>query len=171
MLQLIERFLNQPVLSLRTGGQIATATTPIINPNNLKIVGFYCKSNRERQPTVLLSQDIRQITGDGYIVNDHEVLTNPADLVRLKDVLSWDFELYDKPVYTISGDHVGKIGDYAVDPESLYIVKLYVEQSLMKSFTGGKLVVDRTQINEITPKRVIIEDLLNPATAPELAGL
>lgn len=170
MLQLSEQFIDRPVLSLRTGTPVASTTAPIINPNNLKIVGFYCKVNRQRLPQVLLAQDIRQFSSDGYIVNDHDVLTDPDDLVRLKDVLSWQFELHDKPVYTLSGQHLGKIGNYAVDPESLYIIKLYVEQSLVKSFTGGALVIDRNQINEITPKKVIVEDLLSTAPAAELAS-
>jgi hypothetical protein len=41
----------------------------------------------------------------------------------------------------------------------MYIQKLYVSQPLFKSLTGGSLSVDRTQINEITNRRIIINDL------------
>jgi hypothetical protein len=41
MLITIERILNQPIMSLQTGQPLAKIDTPIVNPNNLKIVAFY----------------------------------------------------------------------------------------------------------------------------------
>jgi hypothetical protein len=54
----------------------------------------------------------------------------------------------------------------------MYIQKIYVAQSLLKSFTGGSLSIDRSQINEVTPKRIIINELLKgtPAAAPAAAA-
>jgi hypothetical protein len=53
----------------------------------------------------------------------------------------------------------------------MYIQKIYITQSVFKSFTGGNLSVDRSQINEITPKRIIINDLAGkvPARAGAIA--
>ena len=73
-----------------------------------------------------------------------------------------------KQVVTISKVKVGKVSDYATETETMFIQKIYVSQSILKSFTGGSLSVDRTQVNEITPNRIIINDLLKgaPAAAP-----
>lgn len=171
MLQLSEAVLNKPVMSLRTGAPVAQVVSPIINPNNLKIEGFYCKDTAENKHLVLLYQDIRDILPQGIVVNDYDVLAEPDDLVRLKNILEIDFELMGKPVETISRDKVGKVTDYAFESATMYIQKLYVSQSLLKSLTGGNLSVDRNQIQEITPKRVIINDLLGtaPAGAPAAA--
>jgi hypothetical protein len=53
----------------------------------------------------------------------------------------------------------------------MIIMKLYAHQPLFKSLTGGTLSIDRNQIHEITPKRIIINELLKtaPATAPSVA--
>jgi sporulation protein YlmC with PRC-barrel domain len=168
MLQLSTRLLNKSVLSLRTGSPIATITDPIINPDNLKIEGFYCQDRFDKQQLVLLFQDIRDILPQGYVVNDHDVLAEPDELVRLQKVIESDFDLIGKPVVTLSKEKVGKVSDYAAETETMYIQKIYVAQSILKSFTGGSLSIDRSQINEITPKRIIINDLLKnaPATAP-----
>lgn len=160
MLILGNALTNRPVLSLRTGGQIATAERPIINPNNLKIEGFYCKTNTGDQNPILLSQDIRDLSNEGFVVNDHGALSEPGELVRLKEILDINFALLGKPVQTISRDKVGKVNDFAADSVSLFIQKLYVGQPMIKSFTGGSLSVDRTQIHEITSSRIIINDLL-----------
>ena len=39
----------------------------------------------------------------------------------------------------------------------MFIQKIYASQSLVKSFAGGNLSIDRSQIVEVTNKRVVIE--------------
>ena len=170
MLQLSGMIVGKPVLSLRTGRPVAVITQPIINPNNLKIEGFYVLDNRDKSELILLVQDIREIISKGFVVNDHGVLAEAEDLVRLKDILALNFVLDGKPVDTTGGKRIGKLIDYAVDGSSMYIQKLYVGQSLLKSFTGGQLSVDRSQIHEITMKRIIINDPLEKGAVPVAAA-
>jgi sporulation protein YlmC with PRC-barrel domain len=169
MLKLCSFFLNRPVLSLRASGAVATATRPVINPNNLKIEGFYCTTS-QKENLILLCQDIRETLPDGCVIDDFERLAEPEDLVRLKDILALDFDLIGKQVVTIDKHKVGKVSDYAVDTSSMYIQKIYSSQSILKSLTGGSLSIDRSQVQETTPQKVIISELQpkNPlaATAP-----
>lgn len=166
MLQLSAALLNKNIMSLRTGQPIASITAAIFNPNNLKIEGFYCQDRYDKSELVLLYQDIREVLPMGYVVNDHEVLVDPTELVRLKEVLEINYELIGKPVQTIGKHKVGKVSDFATETETMYVQKLYVSQSIFKSLTGGSLSIDRTQINEITPKRIIINELTKTAPAP-----
>jgi len=160
-------------MSLRTGGQVAITTGAIINPNNLKIEGFYCQdmANKKKQ-LVLVYQDIRDVIAKGIVVNDQEVLVEPDELVRLKDLMNLKFELMGKPVVTVSKERLGKVNDYAAETTTMFVQKLYVGQSLLKSLTGGSLSVDRTQIVEITNRKIVIQDILQgisaiaPASAP-----
>lgn len=174
MLKLSAALLDQPIMSLRTGAAVGASQAAIINPNNLKIEGFYSSDRFSKDRLVLLTQDIRDITKQGMIVDDHDVLTKPDELIRLKSILELDFTLIDKPVYTVSKHKVGKITDYAADEATLYIQKIYVGQSLIKSLSTGQLSIDRTQIVEITNRRVVIKDLEQsvkggiPATAPAI---
>jgi sporulation protein YlmC with PRC-barrel domain len=170
MLQLSSSLIGRPVMSLRTGTAVAATVRSIINPDNLKIEGFYCDDGSGKN-VVLLSQDIRDIIPNGLVVNDHDVLSEPGELVRLKQILDYNFTLEGKPVVTVSKQKVGKVGDYATDTASMYIQKLYITQSVFKSFSGGSLSIDRTQINEITPRAIIINDLESkiPARAGAIA--
>ncbi len=162
MLQLSSTLANKAVLSLRTGGQVATATEPIINPNNLKIEGFYCDDRFEKKQLILLTQDIRDRMGHGFVVNDHEVLVDPAELIRLQPVLKLKFALIGKPVVTVNKRRLGKVNDFAIDDEAMYVQKIYVGQSIIKSFTGGNLSVDRGQIVEITDRKIVVQEPLKP---------
>lgn len=171
MLQLSASLLNKSILSLRTGMPIATITGAVINPNNLKVEGFYCEDRFDKKQLIMLYQDIRELLPQGYVVNDHDVLVEASELVRLKDVLELNFEIIGKPVETISKQKVGKVSDFATETETMFVQKLYVSQSILKSFTGGSLSVDRNQINEITPRRIIINELTKTAPAPAAAAI
>jgi uncharacterized protein YrrD len=171
MLQLSTNILDKSVLSLRAGTPIATVIAPIINPNNFKLEGFYCEDRFNKARLVLLWQDVRDVTKQGYIVNDHDVLTDPKELVRLKEVLNLKYDIMNQPVVTTSKEKVGKVSDYAVETSSMYIQKIYVSQSILKSFTGGSLSIDRSQIYEVTQKKIIINELTkkSPLQAPAAA--
>lgn len=169
MLQLSGALLNRPVLSLRTGTRVATTTQAIINPNNLKVEGFYCQDSMQRKKVlVLLYQDIRDLIPQGLVVNDHDTLVEPSELVRLQDILQLSFLLIGKQVVTISGEKLGKVADYATETTTMYVQKLYVTQSLLKHLTDGNLGIDRTQIVEITNRKIVVQDILG--TVPAHAG-
>jgi len=172
MLQLSTTLLHKSVLSLRTGQPVAIVKAAIFNPKNLKIEGFYCEDSIDHRRLILLYQDIRELIPEGFVVNDHDVLAEPDELIRLKDIIALQFELIGKRVQTISKERVGKVSDYAVETETMYVQKIYVVQSILKSLTGGSLSIDRTQINEITNKSIIINDLLQDSavTAPAAAA-
>ena len=103
MLILSKSLIDQPILSLQTGGQLAVTTGIIVNPNNLKIEGFYCQDrfSKSKNLPILLSQEIRDIVPQGIVVDDHEALTDPEELIRLKDILEIKFDVLGKIVVTI----------------------------------------------------------------------
>lgn len=174
MLKLYESTPGINVLSLRTGGPVGIVTAPVINPNNLYIEGWFIKETRTNDQLILLSNDIRDVLPQGFAVNDQEVMTRPEELIRLKDILELNFMLLNLKVSSESGKSYGKINDYAYETKNFFIQKLYVGQSLVKNFSGGSLSVDRSQIIEVTNKRVVIEDPTensrSRAVSPSLAG-
>lgn len=164
MLKLSESLLNRPIMSLRTGQQVATTTSAIINPNNLKIEGFYCTDRFKHHELVLLYQDIRDVIPQGLVINEHDVLAEPEDLVRLKDLMDLGFELLGKQVVTLSKQRLGKVTDFATEIETMYVQKIYVSQGILKGLTRGNLGIERGQINEITDKKIIVNDPLDGGT-------
>ncbi len=172
---LSKTLLGRPVMSLRTGSRVATTVRPIINPNNLKIEGFYCQDSIDpKLELILVERDIREIIPAGIVVNDHDVLAEPEDLIRLKKILKIDFELFNKPVVSDKKRKLGKVSDFSTELPTLYIQKLYVSQPLIKTLTGGNIGVDRGQIIEITNRKIIVQDPLKlvrtAAPSPAIAN-
>ena len=158
MLKLNESFKFVDVLSLRVGSPIARVVAPIINPNNLYIEGWHVIDNRNGERLILLSKDIRDVIDKGIVVNDHEDLGQAGELIRLKDMLKLKFDLVGLKVTSESKKNYGKVTDFAFETTSFFIQKIYTAQPLIKNFSGGSLSIDRSQILEITTKRIIIED-------------
>jgi len=168
MLMLSKSLLNRPVVSLRDGGRIATADVPVINPHNLKIMGWWCKS-AGGQELVLLAEDVREVTTSGLAVNDEEALSSPDDLVRHKEILDIKFQLMDKVVRT-KRQKLGKVSDYSYN-DGMFVQKLYVAKPLRKVFTTeDTLIIDRTQILEVTDRYILVRDTEVQAGAEEFAG-
>ncbi len=157
MLKLYESFQSVSVLSLRIGGPVARVVSPIINPNNLYIEGWHVVDNRSGEDLILLSQEIRDVMSQGLVINDVDALSPIEDLVRLQKILDLDFELLKLKVQSQSGKRYGKVSDFAFETQNFFVQKLYVAPSL-RAFSGGTLSVDRSQIIEITNRRIIIED-------------
>ena len=168
MLKLSSSLLNRPVMSLRAGAQIGVAIEPIINPHNLKILGWWCTSVSGKK-MVLLSEDVREAMPEGLAVNDDDALSEPADLVRHKEILDIRFQLMNKLVRT-KRQKLGKVSDYSFN-DGLFVQKLYVARPLHKVFTSeDTLIIDREQILEVTDKYILVRDTEIKATAEEFAG-
>lgn len=168
MMMLSKSLLNRPVMSLRSGEQIAVAEEPVINPHNLKILGWWCQTTGG-QNMVLLAEDVRELMTNGLAVNDEEDLSSPEDLVRHKEILDIRFQLMDKPVRT-KRHKIGKVSDYSYN-DGMFVQKLYVVKPLRKVFTTeDTLIIDRTQILEVTDHYILVRDTEIRATADELAG-
>lgn len=170
MLLLSPKLKNQPVLSLRTGSKVAEALGPLINPDNLIVIGFLCRDNFTGEELVMLNQDIREHINRGFVVNDHEVLARPDDLVRFERLLDIKYDLIGKTVVSDQGRKLGKVSDYAVESKSFYIKKIYVAPRLLKSLTGSSLSIDRRQVIEVTDKKIVVKDADVKEEAPELSA-
>lgn len=175
MLYLSIKLSGLPLLSIRNSGQIGMVLEPIINPHNLHIDGFYCQTPHSKNRLILLDIDIREFTLTGIIVDGHNNLSEPEDLIRLKPVLDLNFHLIDKPVL-VGKKRIGKVAEYAIEKESLFIQKLYVQPPVWQSINQSQLTIDRASVLEVTDTHIVIsgpeerETSKKTATAPKFSA-
>lgn len=157
MLLLRDRLLDVPIMSLQTGTRVGAAMAHIIDPRRLTIVAFYCEGPLiDYSPAILHVSDIREFSSIGFIVDSADNVMPQDDLVRLKEILEFKFELIGKQVVESGGRKLGKVANYTVDSESFFIVKLHVQPGLLRSFAQTELIIDRTQIVEINDKHIVV---------------
>jgi uncharacterized protein YrrD len=156
MLLLSSRLQNIPLISVRSGAHVGIVLSPIVNPHNLHIDAFWCETVHSKTRKVLLDMDIRDFSIKGMLIDDHLSLSDPEELVRLHSVLELNYSIEGKTV--IASKHkLGKVADYAVDLDGLFVQKLYVQPPLWKSsLAGNKLTFDRTSVLEVTDTHIIV---------------
>lgn len=157
MLVLRDRLIGLPIMSLQTGTRLGLTSTPIIDPRRLHILAFYCEGpGIDFQPAILHTSDVREFSDIGLIINDSDDIMRPDDLVRLKEVLDFQFNLEGMRVVDDHGQKLGKVVNFATDISSFYVIKLHVQPSLFQSFGAAERLIDRTQIVSITDDKIVV---------------
>lgn len=149
---------DTPVMSLHTGGKIASLDSPVIDPTNLSIIAYRLKDTpQKKNPTFLLIADIREMSSLGVIVDNADDLVELGDVIKLDELYKLGFQLEGKNVVEEMGKKIGKIEDYSVDTLSFMVHKLHVKQGLLKSFNGTIALIDRSQIVEVNDHSVLVK--------------
>ena len=161
MLTYAEHFDNTPVMSLQTGSELARASRAIINPHNLSIIAYELSGHLlDQQPSLLRIADIREIGSLGMIIDSTDEIVGLDDIIDLKEVYEYNFELIDKLVIDDKKHKLGKVIGYTVDPDSFTIQQIQVKKPLFKSFSDVELLIHRSQVVKVTDDVVIVKSAI-----------
>ncbi len=160
MLISYSRLIGTPILSIQAGGPIATIKNAIIDPNNLKILGFNLEGpllNRT-DATILDIRSVREYSQLGMVIDGIEELVAPDDVIKIQKVLELNFDLINLKVKTKKGTKLGHLIDYTVTSEDFIVQQIIVKRPLVKALVDPELTISRKEIVEITDYEVIIKD-------------
>ena len=173
MLLLGEKLKSYPVMSLQTGAEIARTEQAIIDPGILDVVAYRLSGARlEHDNIVLLTNDIREVSEIGLIIDASEELVALDDILKVKKIADLKFQLVGLDVIDDLKHKLGKIYDYTVDPLTFTIHQLHVRRPLLKSLKTSELIIGRKQIVEVNNKSIIVASATldeKPAPAPAAA--
>lgn len=157
MLALHSSISNEPVVSLQNGAKLGVITTPIIDPRKLQIVAYRVSGPRIFADSVIFCSDIREYGPLGFIVDGADrIMELDESLVRLKEIIKFNFSLPGKLVIDEHKRKLGKVVDYAIELESFLIQKIHVSQSILKNLNATNLIISRTQIVELTDTTIVV---------------
>jgi hypothetical protein len=110
MLIAFERLLNIPVMSLQTGAQLARTKSPLIDPRNLMIVAYELEGPAlDEQPSFLRMADVRELSNLGLIVDSSEEFIGLDDVLKIREVYDFGFDLIGKTVRDERRNKLGKV--------------------------------------------------------------
>lgn len=167
MLIIGTRLLNTPVMSLQTGGKLASTQKPVIDPSNLKIVAFEVEGQLlSERPALLRVADIREIGRVGMIVNSNDEFIGVHDVIKIEKLYEMGFPLIGMPVFDDKKHRLGKVEDFTVDTDSFYIQQLTVKRGFFKGLTDTGLLIGRAQIIEINDNEIIVRSPTQKSVEP-----
>ena len=161
MLLIGSKVASMPVLSLHVGGPIAEIREAVIDPEDLKVIAYTLDGaiikNDPEVGNILDTQDIREISNSGLIVDSADRFTTREDVIRFDKVMDLGFHLVGLKVVTTDGKKLGKIVDYTLDSSTFMIYQLIVQRPFMSSLMDPELTINRSQIVEVDDFKVTIK--------------
>ncbi len=173
MLTYADKFDNMPVMSLQTGAELARTSRAIINPRKLSIIAYELSGHLlDQRPSLLRIADIREIGSLGMIIDSVDEIVGLDDIIDLKEIYEYSFELLDKAVIDEKKQRLGKVIGYTLESDSFIIQQIRVKKPLFKSFGDVELLIHRSQVMKVTDDAVIVRSATeerkqaNPAPIP-----
>lgn len=169
MLLPLDRLLQTAVMSLQTGVELARVKYALIDPRDLTIVAYELEGhNLDQHPSYLRPIDARELSHLGFIVDSNEEFVGVDDVIRIREVIDFGFDLIGLEVVDNQKRKLGKVVSYAIDSGSFSVQQLSVRRPLLKSFGETELLINRSQIIEVsdTTVKVASADTKEPAKMP-----
>lgn len=161
MLLVGSKMIGSPVLSLHVGGMIASTKEAVIDPEDLRVIAYTLDGplikNDPEVGNMLDTEDVREVSGSGLIVDSADRFTTREDVIHFDEVMNLGFNLVGLKVVTQDGKKLGKIVDYTLDSSTFMIYQLIVQRPFMSSLLDPELTINRSQIIEIDDYKVTIK--------------
>ena len=159
MLVYNSRLIGTPILSVQTGSPIAEISTPIVNPDNLKIIGFKVTGPMINASNCILdATSVREYSNLGLIIDSIEELVSTDDVIKIKKILDLNFNLIGLKVETKKGSKLGHVSDFTAAPEDFLIKQIIVKRPALKALVDPELTIPRTEVVEIDDYKIIVKD-------------
>lgn len=152
------KLIGVPVLSVQVGGPVARTKRAIIDPENLKIIGFEVDGPLVKAENILDVESVREFSKMGMVIDSAEELVTAEDVIRISEVLKLNFDLIGLKVETKKHSKLGRISGFTVTENDFMVQQLIVKRPTIKSFLDAELVIPRSEIVEIDDYKVVVKD-------------
>lgn len=145
-----ERLLNAPVMSLQTGAELARIKKIVIDPRDLTIIAYELDGNLlDEHPSFLRPVDVRELSNLGLIVDSSDEFVGLGDVIKIKQVYEFNFQLIGIDVIDERKKKLGKVVGFNIDAGSFSVQQVVVKRPLLKSLNEAEFLIHRTQITKV----------------------
>lgn len=152
--------IGLPILSLHTGGRIATVSDLIIDPATLKVIAFFLEGPLVggEHGDILKSTSVREYAKIGMIVDSVDEFVFSEDIVKLQEIIDLNFNIIGIKVVTKKGTKLGRVTSFVMDSSDFRIMQLIVRRPTFKALVDPELVIGRSQISEIDDRKIVVKN-------------
>lgn len=148
---------------------IGEAAGCIIDSKDGAFLGIKIISTVEKQPKVIPSNEIKGFGPDFVLVKDMQSLSEPEDVVRIKEALLIDPIIIGSKVETECGQKLGRVEDATLNLKLSALERLYVHPRGFLNFFATSLIISAKKIIEIKRDLIIVSDEFVKVEAKKVA--
>lgn len=151
------KLIHMPIMSLQTGGQLATTARAITDPRTLTIVAYEVEGALlDEHPSLLRVADVREFSDIGLIIDSSDEFVTTGDVLQLDKLYALGFNLVGMPVIDEKKRKLGRVVDYTIDSVGFVVQQLSVQRPLLKRLNDTEFLIHRKQITEINDTHIIV---------------
>jgi len=136
------------------GTAIGSVYRIVVNPDELKIIGFMIKiGNLMPKLKAISFFDVVDIDQHGLTIHSRENIADATEVVRLNELVHKKYSLIGQTIKTKSGKKIGRVSDALAETTTGDILRIY-SKSLISDF-----VFERSQIEKVTLREVIVKNI------------
>lgn len=149
---LASKFLNLPIAALEENRKVGNVSRILVYPDDASWLGVELKHLPLTPARILSATDIRSVDKEVILIESAEVLTEPAEILRVKEIIEHNFDLFGLPVVCRDGESLGKIIDFQIDTTAGQVTAFRISGVLKKD-----RIVNFKQVYELNWRRLIID--------------
>lgn len=147
--------LSKPVVSIRLNAGIGQISGILLDPNRLSVAGLWVRTNTNPEPLLLLNEDVRQLTSQRAIIDDHHQLAEPNDLPKLKAILAINYIIPGKKIVA-DGRKIGVALDFNFNNETYLVSQIVGRAAGLQRLRMSQLTFERRQITAIDNRQITV---------------
>ena len=153
-----QRLIHTPVMSLQTGAELARTKRILVDPRDLTVVAYEVEGSMlDERPSFLRPDDVRELSNLGLIIDSSDEFVGIDDVIRIKQVHDFSFDLIGLDVVDDQKHKLGKVNAYNLDSGSFSVQQLVVKRPLLRSLNDTELLINRSQIIEVNDERIVVK--------------
>lgn len=157
MLKFLSELKDLKILLFQERAVVSVVKDYLISAETGKLLGIYTIHPLEKAVKIIPSSHIKAIGNDFVLIDSLDSLTEPEEIVKVKEAQLVDPKILGEAVFTEGGFKVGKVKDAVISFESLKLEKLYLNPTGVTSF-ARELIIPANKIVKIEKKKIIIKD-------------
>ena len=160
MLVYASKIIGAPVLSVQAGGPIGAIESIVVDPDNLNVIAFKLGgASIGRDDNYILDvRSVREYSQYGFVIDDIDELVAPGDVLKIANVLEYNFSLINLKVETRKGSKLGKIIDYTLNSDNFMVQQIVVKRPAIKALIDPELLISRNEVVEVNDYKLIVKD-------------
>lgn len=147
------QLIGLPVAAEDSLSKIGAICQIIIDPASGRVLGFLVSVGFWGDKKALSIMDIKFWDPNGLVTANAENLVEPAEIIRLKQVLDLGINLLKMPARTESNKSLGRVENFLIDTEAQVVVKYY-----LRGLLGQTRVMPTAKIIRIDKEIVFTDD-------------
>lgn len=154
MEKLFSEILGTPIITEDSSRAVGRVFNILVHPDKGHVVALALDFNFRR---VIVPVDIRGWFRE-IIIPDSDAIIDSTDVLRVKEVLDGKRFFLKNAVYTKDGKYLGKIFDYAINIEQMYMTKIFVGHTFLGMVRFDQRIFSFQNILEVKEDRVIVKE-------------